>query len=177
MDIDDDLSFFTLKTAKILVFLMVCIFAFDFLLFPLPLLAADISYSDNTENIEFVRDDIQKAKPVFENSLPQNNDREVEFKRKYVITAYNSEVAQCDSTPCITANGFNVCEHDIEDTVATNMFKFGTKIRIPELFGDRVFIVRDRMNSRYTHRIDVWMKKISHAKMLGLQYAEVEVLN
>lgn len=177
MDIDDDLSFFTLKTAKVVVFFVFCIFAFDFLLFPFPLLAADSNYSETTEMIEFLKPNIDKPKPVFESALPQNADREVTSKKKFLITAYNSEVAQCDSTPCITANGFNVCEHDIEDTVATNMFKFGTKIKIPELFGDRVFIVRDRMNPRYKDRIDVWMKKKTHAKMLGIKYAEVEVLN
>jgi 3D (Asp-Asp-Asp) domain-containing protein len=177
MDIDDDLSFFTLKTAKVIVFSLVCIFVFDFLLFPIPLLAADINYSDNTDAIEFIKPNIEKPRPVFENSLPQNKDRDIRYKQKFSVTAYNSEVAQCDSTPCITANGFNVCEHNIEDTIATNVLKFGTKVRIPELFGDRVFVVRDRMNPRYEYRIDVWMKKKSHAKMLGLKYVEVEVLN
>jgi len=177
MDIDDHLSYFSIKTAKVIIFFIVCIFAFDFLLFPFPLLAADVNYSETTDSIEFINPDIKKPKPVFENSLPQNIDREVKYRKKFAVTAYNSEVAQCDSTPCITANGFNVCEHDIEDTIATNVLKFGTKVRIPELFGDRVFIVRDRMNSRYTNRIDIWMKKKSHAKILGIKYAEVEILN
>lgn len=177
MDIDDDLSFFTLRTAQILVALLVGIFAFDFLLFPLPLLAADMNHSDNTDLIEFIKDDNKLIQPEFNNSFPENVDSPVSFTRKYVITAYNSEVGQCDNTPCVAANGFNVCEHGIEDSVATNMFNFGTKIRIPELFGDRVFVVRDRMNKRYTNRIDVWMKKKSHAKMLGVQYANVEVLD
>lgn len=92
------------------------------------------------------------------------------------LTAYNSEPGQTDDTPCITANGFNVCEHGIEDTVAANFLPFGTKIRIPELFGDRVFIVRDRMNKRYQSRIDVWMLEKSDAKQFGVRRAQVELV-
>jgi 3D (Asp-Asp-Asp) domain-containing protein len=92
------------------------------------------------------------------------------------MTAYNSEAAQCDSSPCITANGFNLCEHGIEDSVAANFLKFGTKIRIPELFGDKVFIVRDRMNSRYQNRVDIWMKEKQDALNFGIKYAKIEIL-
>ncbi|MDP3836643.1 MAG: hypothetical protein Q8Q67_00880 [bacterium] len=92
------------------------------------------------------------------------------------MTAYNSLEAQTDSTPCITANNFNVCEHGIEDTVAANFLKFGTKIRIPELFGDRVFVVRDRMNRRYTDRVDIWMLEYADARQFGVKRATIEVL-
>ena len=109
--------------------------------------------------------------------LPENEEREVAYMTKIVFTAYNSEVGQCDSTPCITANGFDVCKHDKEDTIAMNGIKFGTKIRIPELFGDRVFVVRDRMNARYgSNRADIWMKDKKDAKQFGVQVARVEVL-
>lgn len=92
------------------------------------------------------------------------------------MTAYNSEVAQTDDSPCITANGFNVCEHGIEDTIAANFLKFGTKVRIPELFGDRIFIVRDRMNKRYTERVDIWMLNYSDAIQFGVKRATIEVI-
>lgn len=85
------------------------------------------------------------------------------------MTAYNSEVRQTDDSPCITANGFNVCEHGIEDTVATNFLPFGTKIRIPELFGDKIFTVRDRMNKRYHERIDIWMLNKVDALKFGVK--------
>jgi 3D (Asp-Asp-Asp) domain-containing protein len=101
---------------------------------------------------------------------------EVAWSKRYTMTAYNSEVAQCDASPCITANGFNVCEHGIEDTVAANFLKFGTKLRIPELFGDKVFTVRDRMNSRYTERVDVWLLHKDNAIDFGVKYPLIEVL-
>ncbi len=92
------------------------------------------------------------------------------------MTAYNSEPGQTDNSPCITANGFNVCEHGIEDTIAANFLKFGTKVMIPELFGDRVFIVRDRMNKRYPDRVDIWMKDHSAAIKFGVKRATIQVI-
>lgn len=92
------------------------------------------------------------------------------------MTAYTSEVAQTDASPCTTANGYNVCKSGVEDTIAANFLPFGTKVKIPELFGDRVFTVRDRMNSRYTSRVDVWMKDKSDALQFGIRNARIVVL-
>lgn len=94
----------------------------------------------------------------------------------HVITAYNSEIAQTDDTPCTTANGFNVCDHGVEDTIAANFLKFGTKVQIPELFGDRVFVVRDRMNKKHAARVDVWMKERHDAINFGVKFASIRVI-
>lgn len=94
----------------------------------------------------------------------------------HVITAYNSEVAQTDDDPCTTANGFNVCLHGVEDTIAANFLKFGTKVQIPELFGDRVFVVRDRMNKKHPNRVDVWMKEKHEAIHFGVKVAKIQVI-
>lgn len=91
-------------------------------------------------------------------------------------TAYNSEVAQTDASPCITANGFNVCESEVEDTIAANFLEFGTKVKIPEYFGDKVFTVRDRMNARYgSGRIDIFMKDKGLAKQFGAKTFQMEI--
>lgn len=92
------------------------------------------------------------------------------------ITAYNSEAAQTDNSPCITANGFNLCKHGQEDSIAANWLPFGTQVMIPELFGDRVFVVRDRMNSRFSDRVDVWMLDHGQALKFGVKVATVQVL-
>ena len=114
----------------------------------------------------------------FKNHLPQSKENtEVKYAKNVVITAYNSEVGQCDASPCITANGFNVCKHGKEDTIAINGLKFGTKVRIPALFGQKVFIVRDRMNSRYgPDRADIWMISKKEAISFGVKYAQMEIL-
>lgn len=92
------------------------------------------------------------------------------------VTAYNSLPEQTDSTPCHTANGFDLCAHNQEDVIATNFLPFGTKVRMPELFGDRIFTVQDRMNARYHYRADIWMKSRPAAVKFGLVYTKIEVV-
>jgi 3D (Asp-Asp-Asp) domain-containing protein len=60
--------------------------------------------------------------------------------------------------------------------IAANFLKFGTKVRIPELFGDRVFTVQDRMNRRFPNHVDVWMKDRGQAINFGVQKAQIEIL-
>lgn len=83
---------------------------------------------------------------------------------KVDMTAYNSEIGQTDADPFTAADGTTT----YDGMVAANFLPFGTKVRIPELFGDKVFIVHDRMNRRYWYRVDVWMKEKPAAKKFGL---------
>lgn len=168
---------FSLKLVKRIVILLMAAIVFDFFLFPIPaVLAADDNGAQNEANDQGADEPIGKDSPVINGSLPENDTWSVEKTAYYTVTAYNSEEAQCDSTPCITANGFNLCEHGIEDTVAANFLPFGAKIRMPDLFGDRVFVVRDRMNKRYQNRIDIWMLDKQDAKNFGVRAAKIEIL-
>lgn len=81
------------------------------------------------------------------------------------VTAYSSTIAQCDGSPFITADG-SVVEDGI---VATNLLPFGTQIRIPAHFGDRIFTVHDRMNARYSQRIDIWMSDKKATRAWGVK--------
>lgn len=110
------------------------------------------------------------------NHLPENSDKPIKRTNYYIATAYNSEAAQTDASPCITANGFNLCKHGIEDTVAANFLPFGAKVRMPDLFGDRIFIVRDRMNRRYQNRLDIWMASKPQALKFGVRSVKIEII-
>jgi len=88
------------------------------------------------------------------------------------ITAYSSTPDQTDSTPFITASGTNV--HD--GIVACNFLRFGTKVRFPELYGDKIFVVEDRMALHNSHKIDIWFPTRWQAKQFGVKTAKVEVL-
>ena len=120
------------------------------------------------------------TEPVIITAASEPTPPEPQFRvfsaSEHTITAYTSEVAQTDSTPCITANGFNLCKHGQEDSIAANFLKFGTKVRIPELFGDRIFIVRDRMNKRYPNHVDIWFKNKEQAIHFGAQTARIEIV-
>ncbi len=92
---------------------------------------------------------------------------------KVDMTAYNSEIGQTDADPFTAADGTTT----YDGMVAANFLPFGTKVRIPELFGDKVFIVHDRMNRRYWHRVDVWMKEKPAAKKFGLhRHVKIEIM-
>jgi 3D (Asp-Asp-Asp) domain-containing protein len=95
-------------------------------------------------------------------------------RRTYTVqlSGYNSEVAQCDDSPFITAKG----THVRDGIVATNMFPFGTIIKIPSLYGDKIFVVEDRMNSRYQRNVDIWFASKDDALKLGRRMVTIEVI-
>lgn len=96
----------------------------------------------------------------------------VKTEKKVSVTAYTSEVAQTDSTPFITANGSRVKD----GIVAANWLPFGTKIQIPSHFGDKVFTVEDRMNTKHNQKVDIWMDDINDAKTWGSRRVVINVL-
>lgn len=156
--------------------LIVLIFA---LVFPFQIAAASIDEPIILPNLVIVsaEDEINlsDANMTISLSVPR---REYKVIRTYHVdmTAYSSTIDQTDSTPCITANGFDLCKHNQEDVIAANFLPFGTKVRFPELFGDRVFTVQDRMNARYYYRADVWMRTREAAIKFGYAYAKIEVV-
>ena len=89
-----------------------------------------------------------------------------------VVTAYSSTPEQTDDTPFITASGNWVRD----GIVATNLLPLGTKIKIPDIYGDRVFIVDDRMHPRMQVHVDVWFASYWDAKKFGKQNTYIEVL-
>ena len=92
---------------------------------------------------------------------------------KMVITAYSSTPEQTDSTPFVTASGKKVAD----GIIANNMLPFGTKIRIPDVYGDKVFVVEDRMHRRKgKYHVDIWFPEYEQAKEFGAKIADVEIL-
>ena len=106
------------------------------------------------------------------NSLKPADWAEARYTTVRTVTAYSSTVDQCDSTPFITANG----THVRDGIVAANWLKFGTRVRIPEMYGDKVFVVTDRMHPRFDNRLDIWMAERSDAVAFGLRHLTIEVL-
>ncbi|MDP2789678.1 MAG: 3D domain-containing protein [bacterium] len=90
-----------------------------------------------------------------------------------VMTAYSSTRDQTDGDPFTTASGQKVKD----GIIAMNGVPFGTKVRIPEKFGSKVFVVQDRMHARYgSSRGDIWMKTRNDAKQWGVKRVKVEIL-
>lgn len=97
----------------------------------------------------------------------------VRMAEHYVtITAYSSTPEETDDSPFITASG----AHVREGVVAANFLPFGTIIKIPELYGDRIFVVEDRMHKRHSDKVDIWMSTKTEAKVFGKQTAKIVVI-
>ncbi|OGN09627.1 MAG: hypothetical protein A3J46_00090 [Candidatus Yanofskybacteria bacterium RIFCSPHIGHO2_02_FULL_41_11] len=95
--------------------------------------------------------------------------------KHYVVTAtaYSSTVDQTDDTPFITASGTYVRD----GIAAANFLPFGTMFKIPDLYGDKIFIVEDRMHKRYWHRIDIWFPERQMAKEFGVKQIRIEIVS
>lgn len=96
-------------------------------------------------------------------------------QKTYIVpsTAYSSTKDQTDDTPFITAMG----THVRDGVVAANFLPFGTLIKIPDYFGDKVFVVEDRMNKRYDYRIDLWFSTRAEAKEWGVRKIKIEIVS
>jgi len=91
----------------------------------------------------------------------------------FKITGYSSSYDETDDDPWITASNSFVRE----GIVASNDLPFGTKIRIPSLFGDKILIVEDRLNERFKGVIDVWFPTKEEALNFGVhEEVLVEIL-
>lgn len=103
--------------------------------------------------------------------LPVSKLRGPYYVQTVEASAYNSEVAQTDDTPFITASGTTV-RHGV---IAANFLPIGTLITIPDIYGDEIFVVEDRMNPRYTNTIDIWMESKDDAKRFGRRTVKIYV--
>ena len=111
---------------------------------------------------------------AWQKSISEKNkdaERKPKMVRYITVTAYSSTVDQCDDSPFITANG----KYVYDGLVAANFLKFGTEVKFPEYFGDKVFTVNDRMNKKHSDRIDVWMPTREQAVQFGARTLKVEI--
>lgn len=88
-------------------------------------------------------------------------------------SAYSSSVDETDDTPFITAAG----TYTRDGIVAANFLPLGTAIKIPDLYGDKIFIVEDRMNKRYNLNVDLWFPSKELAKQFGRKTIKIEVVS
>ena len=91
---------------------------------------------------------------------------------RVTITAYSSTPDQTWGDPFITASGKRVRD----GIIAANMLPLGTKIKIPELFGNKIFVVEDRMHPRNYGKVDIWMETREEAKIFGVKHTSIVIL-
>ena len=87
------------------------------------------------------------------------------------VTAYSSTKDQTDGNPYQTAIGTSVRD----GIVAANFLPIGTVVRFPDKFGERIFVVEDRMHEKYGLQVDIWISSLEEAKKFGIQYLKMEI--
>ncbi len=112
---------------------------------------------------------VNSIKVAFDQGEEEKPDRTIDA----VITAYTSTRGQTDDDPFTAASGKRV--HD--GMIAANGLPFGTQIKIPALYGDKIFVVEDRMNKRYgLGRMDIWLDTTrAEAMKFGVKRLKVEI--
>jgi 3D (Asp-Asp-Asp) domain-containing protein len=144
----------------------------------IPALAFQIPEKNDTkEQIvnNFVKEELLTIgeNTLISNSSPISPESKANKTIQVVITAYSSTVEETDSTPFITAS--NTTTRD--GVIANNLLPFGTKVRIPEVYGDKIFVVEDRMNARKSgYQFDVWLPSHVEAEQFGVKRTYIEIL-
>jgi len=106
-------------------------------------------------------------------SPPINKEIERIEGKRVTVTAYSSTEWETQGDPFITASGKRV-----EDgIVANNLLPFGTEIRLPKIFGDKIFTVQDRMHFRKSdYHFDIWFPSYKQALNFGAKTTEIEIV-
>jgi len=116
---------------------------------------------------------IIEGNSLFPIANPSNPQSQPVRRIKVVITGYSSTPWETDGDPYLTAAGTWVKD----GIVANNFFPIGTKIRIPELFGDKIFVVEDRMSwTKGNYQIDIWFPSYWEALNFGAKQTYIEIL-
>lgn len=132
---------------------------------------SQIETNDNfSKSMILIQQNAVLSQSDHETKITEKKEEVPKRKMRVLATAYSSTVDQTDSTPFITANGTHV--HD--GTMAANFLKFGTRVKFPSLYGDKIFIVEDRMKSDY--KVDIWFPTRQEAKNFGAKWVEIEIL-
>lgn len=184
------------------------------ILLGLSVLFLGLTVTDNTEQIIILNEQVQilqnegnwltqKIGLLLERTYPVNDDFSVIYKQpllkekityeRRTVTMYNAVKSQTDLTPCITADGTNLCQTSTSTKMintsstffmvsnsdsypkvcAANDLPFGT---IVDIDGLGSFTIHDRMNKRYgSKNIDCFIPSVSDAKKFGAQTRVVTV--
>ncbi len=154
------------KTIKIS--LILAVFALE-MAFPNQVKAAQLEVLPKDSQNDFSLMETAEGKLVYTTDSALKPHKVV----RAILTAYSSTPDQTDSDPFTAASGKRV----YDGMVAANWLPFGTKIKIPSLYGEKIFTVDDRMNARYGYgRMDIWMngeRKTINA--FGVKKVDIEV--
>lgn len=155
------------------IFLIGGIFSLVLGLFSKSKIEADNEFSFNKKRVGeiFLLENNTLLTPIL--STNYSKEPKIVKKIKALVTAYSSSPQETDEDPFITASGQRVRK----GIVANNFFPFGTKVRFPQLFGEKIFIVQDRMSwKKGNYHFDIWFPLKEQALKFGKKVTIAEIL-
>jgi 3D (Asp-Asp-Asp) domain-containing protein len=124
------------------------------------------------ERVEIIYDSLREDVQLKNSNVGVQHDEavvDISVDGMAIVSAYNADPAQTDSTPTVMASGKTV----FEGSVANNCLEFGTKVKI----GNEVYEVQDRMNSRYScEHFDIFLWDYNEAIAYGRKEVPYKVL-
>ena len=113
----------------------------------------------------------KQVSPILVEEIPERESSSDLEVKTFTITAYNTTVEQCNSDPCVSASGKNVCGRN--DTIACpRNYKFGTEF---EILG-KIYTCEDRTATKYGDRLDInFDKDMDGAKEWGKRVLLVNI--
>ena len=98
--------------------------------------------------------------------IPQVEIKPFEVFIEVTATTYQATRKQCDSNPCISASGYNVCSNDFkskgyhvvavsQDFIKEKRLQYFQVIKLKSLKKTIKAVVVDCMNSRFRNKIDI----------------------
>lgn len=146
-------------------------------------------YKDNTLLVSspsnHQRIDVRGSREIHEEEVKPSSPT-IKKTMTVELTGYSSTVDQTNSQPFITASGARVRDGIVAvNSLNGEWVDFGTKIRIPEYFGEKEFVVKDRMNARlynlpstssYSGYVDIWFESRQAATNFGRVRSQIEII-
>lgn len=134
---------------------------------PLPTLSEFTAYAPSPAEADALANEYAQ--------LPTIEPANWEVQKTYYsqVTVYNSVPEQTQGDPFVTASG----ERVRDGIVAANCLPFGTKLRMPEMYGDKIFVVKDRLAADKTCFIlDIWQEWSPDSKAFGAPITKIEII-
>ena len=116
---------------------------------------------------------IEKILRINENKIFRLKNKPFYVNLFLKVTAYSSEVDQCDSDPFIGA--WNNKVRDGMVAVSRDLEKYGLTNGTPIIIDGKEYIILDRMHKRKKKQLDIWMPSIESAKNWGVKECIVKI--
>ena len=124
------------------------------------------------QQILALEDENSRLRGIIGDAFDVDYEAEAVFSLVVTATAYTARAAECNSEPWVTSSGTPSRVGAI--AISRNLEKLGIGLGdLVIIKGMGLFRVEDRMNARWTNRIDILHGNLEAAKLFGVTQVEI----